>query len=384
MSATPSRLALLSLLGACQAPASSSSGFASTPEITTAPAGSSSDTGVNSTGSSAGSTSTTTGSTGSTSGESGVGETTTQPVLDVGTVPDLGGGSPVGCKGKIDLLFVISNNYLMEEVQLELINAFPEFIETIESKFDDFDYHIMVVDGDDDWGAEVCDEDCPVFDCKIGDPCCGTNPTPENVGKLCCPVQDYPCDYVAKVTKCDAAIGAGTVFPAGLYASNKQCPIDGGRRYMVKGQKNLSDTFACVAQVGVSGGSKLGEALTAAVQQNINDPGGCNPGFLRKDALLMATLIDVNPEEGGGGLSSEGFAWDWNKALLDAKHDPASVVLFYIGNPDWKKYDDQILELMTMFPYGFVTPWWDPDYGAAFETASGLVETACAGFVVPG
>ncbi len=76
---------LLAMLGACQAPTSSSSGFSSTPEITTMPAGSTGDTtAVDSTGSSAGSSST---SAGSTSGESGVGETTL-PVLDLGTMPE--------------------------------------------------------------------------------------------------------------------------------------------------------------------------------------------------------------------------------------------------------------------------------------------------------
>ena len=140
------RLTLLALLASCQAPASGSSGFSSTPEITTVPAGSTGDTtAVDSTGSSAGSSST---AAASTSGESDVGETTL-PVLDLGTMPDLD-GTPVGCKGKIDLLFVISRTGLMAGRQTQLVDAFPKFIETIESKFYDFDYHIMVIDGDDE------------------------------------------------------------------------------------------------------------------------------------------------------------------------------------------------------------------------------------------
>jgi hypothetical protein len=91
------------------------------------------------------------------------------------------------------------------------------------------------------------------------------------------------------------------VFPAGTFSSNKLCPIDVQRRYMVKGEPNLEDTFACVAQVGVSGHGRLGQALTAAMQKGINDPGGCNPGFLRKDALLMVTLISNIGDRGGAG-----------------------------------------------------------------------------------
>ena len=377
-----SRLTLLAVLGACQAPTSGSSGFSSTPEITTVPAGSTGDTaGVDSTGPGPGSTSM---ASGSTSGESGVGETTL-PVLDLGTMPDLGDGKPVGCKGKIDLLFVISRTSLMANRQAQLVKAFPKFIETIESKFDDFDYHIMVIDGDDEWGSEGCNEVCPALDCKVGDPCCSANPQPEWIGKPCCTAaEDYPCGYLDGLPDCETKIGAGTLFPAGTSASNKLCPIDEGRRYMVKGQKDLADTFACVAQIGASGGGKLGEALTAAMQKNINGPGGCNDGFLREDALLMLTFIQTNPDHGGGGLDSDGYAEDWAKAVLDAKHgDAESVVMLTFANPNWEPAD-QIWKMARMFPYYKVDRSDVDDHSPAFEEATTLVETACAGFVVPG
>ena len=345
-------------------------------------AGTTNDTvAVESTGSSAGSSTT---SSSSTSSESGVGETT-QPVLDLGAMPDLDDGTPVGCKGKIDLLFVISRTGLMAGRQAQLVDAFPKFIETIESKFDDFDHHIMVIDGDDEWGAETCNEDCPVLDCKIGDPCCGVNPEPELIGKPCCTAaEDYPCGYLDGLPDCETRIGAGTLFPAGTSASNKLCPIDSGRRYMVKGQKDLPDIFACVAQIGSSGAGKLGEALTAAMQKNINGPGGCNDGFLREDALLMVTFIGANPDHGGGNLESDGYAEDWAKAVLDAKHgDPDSVVMLRFANPDWEPYDE-IWKMAKMFPYLKVERSDEPDYGPAFEEATSLVETACAGFVAPG
>src|SRR5690606_11282151 len=70
---------------------------------------------------------------------------TSEPSPDLGG-PDFGDPHPVGCKGKIDFLFVISRLGYMEEMQQRLIEAFPQFIATIESKFADFDYHIMVVD----------------------------------------------------------------------------------------------------------------------------------------------------------------------------------------------------------------------------------------------
>lgn len=371
------RLTLFAVLAACQAPASGSTGFSSTPEITTAPVGSTGDTtAADRTGSSAGSSST---SAGSTSGESGVGETTL-PVLDLGTMPDLD-GTPVGCKGKIDLLFVISRTGLMAGRQAQLVNAFPKFIETIESKFDDFDYHIMVIDGDDEWGSNACNDDCPVLDCKIGDKCCGINPEPEKIGKPCCGAEDFPCGYLDGLPACETTIGTGTLFPAGEYASNKLCPIDGSRRYMAKGQTDLAGTFECVARIGIGGGGKLGEALTAAMQKNINGPGGCNDGFLRDDALLMVTFISANPDHGGGLLESDGYAEDWAKAVLDAKHsDPESVVMLRFANPNWEPYDE-IWKMAKMFPYLKIERSDEPDYGPAFEEAASLVETACAVFV---
>jgi len=163
--------------------------------------------------------------------------------------------------------------------------------------------------------------------------------------------EDYPCEYLDGLPDCETRMGVGTLFTAGTSASNKLCPIDGGRRYMTKGQKNLPDTFACVAQIGSSGEGKLGEALTAAMQKSINGPGGCNDGFLRDDALLMATFIGANPDAGGGGIDSDGYAEDWAKAVLDAKHgDPNSVVMLRFANPDWEPYDE-IWKMAKMFPF---------------------------------
>ena len=272
----------------------------------------------------------------------------------------------------------------MVGLQAQLVNAFPKFIETIESKFDDFDYHIMVVDGDDDWGSYHCNNDCPVLDCKIGDKCCEINTEPpEKNGEPCCGVpDDYPCGYLDVLPDCETRIGAGTLFPAGDYASNKLCPIAGGRRYMMKGQADMADTFTCVGKVGVNGGGKLGEALTAAMQKNLNGPGGCNDGFLREDALLMVTFI--GGDLGGGNLESDGYAEDWANAVLDAKHgDPESVVMLTFIYPGWEA-TDQIWKLVKMFPYNKVDDTGMDDYSPAFAEATTLVETACAGFVAPG
>ena len=377
-------LALL-LVGACQASPVGHTGFGSMPDVTTAPAVSAGE-GSTSTSSSETSTGEHSGSGGGSS------DSTSEPVSDLGGMPDFGNDSPVGCKGKIDFLFVISRAANMQYRQEQLAAAFPQFIDTIQSKFADFDYHIMVVDGDGGsdgggdsggmgWGNKVCNEVCPNLACKVGEPCCGWYHQ-DAKGTPCCPAPDYPCQDLDLVTACDWAWGAGTVFPAGVSGeANKPCPIDGGRRYLVKGQTNLEDTFACIATVGASGYGLLGQALTAAMQSNINDPGGCNNGFLRKDALLMVTFISINPDEVS---LSKGTPAEWAQAVIDAKRgDDKSVVMLNIGGiADCKPYD-RIFQLVQMFPYHHLTNSLAADYGPAFVEAASLVDTACAGFTPP-
>lgn len=364
-------LALL-LLTACPPSPVGHTGFGSTPDVTT-PAASTGDGSTSS-----GSSGTTT--TGEDSGSAGGSADTAEPVGDLGGMPDFGNGSPVGCKGKIDLLFVISRQANMGHRQEQLTAAFPQFIDTIKANFADFDYHIMVVTGDDGWGNPFCTELCAYPGCSIGDPCCDWN-DPDQQGEPCCSAPDYPCQDLGLVTQCDSTWGAGEVFPAGVGGEpNKPCPIDGGGRYLVKGQSDLEMTFTCIATVGNSGYDMLGQALVAAMQKSINEPGGCNNGFLRDDALLMVTFIATNPDEDSAGTPDK-----WAQAVIDAKHgDDKSVVMLSILNTEaqWKPWD-RVGTLVKLFPYHYLEDALTADYGPAFVEAAGLVETACAGFTPP-
>ena len=346
-------------------------------------------------GSSSGSSSSSSSSgTSTTTDDSGSGGGSAEPVRDLGGMPDFGDPGPAGCKGKIDFLFVISRAGNMWARQAQLAVAVPHFIDTIKTKFDDFDYHIMVVDGDGPppeawWGDTTCNTVCPNLACEVGQDCCPIENEALN-GMPCCGDPSYPCDKLDLVTACDEAWGAGTVFPAGLYTADKPCPIDGGRRYLVKGQTDLDGTFECIAKVGNSGYRMMGQALAAAVQKPINDIGGCNDGFLRDDALLMVTFISTNPDQ-AGAFGSDGTPAEWRQAVVDAKHgDDKSVVMFNIGGCDCPPHegechpDDRLCVLTTMFPYHHQEDVLAKDYGPAFLVATGLVETACAGFVAPG
>ncbi|MDC0666809.1 hypothetical protein [Nannocystis radixulma] len=339
---------LAATLAACEGPDPAASSFALPPTASPAP---------DSTGDEPG---TSTGTTGTSepvpedSSTSSTGEpSTTLPLQDLG-MPDLGDLHPVGCKGKIDFLFVISRYGLMESKQARLIEAFPHFIETIESKFADFDYHIMVVDGDETWGSQVCNADC--------------SPTG-------CPYPEYPCDAVASISTCDTTMGAGTVFPAGKAASNVDCGIVGGRRYITRDQPNPVDTFACLAQVGLTGDDRLGEAVTAAMAPEINDVSGCNGGFLRDDALLMITFIANTTDQFSAGKPKE-----WAETITAAKHgDANSVVMFSIQEPECNPWDRVCDLVKYYFPYHHIAD--EDDYRPAFEVATDLVEEACSAFI---
>ena len=300
---------------------------------------------------------------------------TTEPVQDSGSEHDFGDGTPTGCKGKIDFLFVMATASELTDMQPAIRAALPKFIDTIASKFEDFDVHIMVVDADPQWGIPNCTAVCPdLLTCKNSDPCC-----PEFWGgdpeKLCCKISDpenYPCDELDLVGECEWTLGAGNVFSAGKQGANKPCKLDGGHRYITQNQTELSETFSCMAQLGMTGGTWVGQTLVKAVSPELNGPGGCNEGFLRDDALLMVTMLALGSDNG-----SEGTPEDWYEAVVAAKNgDPEAIVLLLIGNPACPDYDEPC-EMAQMFPYWHHESLHAEDFSVGFDAATDLVEVAC-------
>jgi len=146
---------------------------------------------------------------------------------------------------------------------------------------------------------------------------------------------------------------------------------------MTKEQPNLTETFACVAQVGDWTDVRVGDALVAAVAPEINAPGGCNEGFLRDDALLMVTLIAGYDES-----ETTIYPWDWYDIVVDAKHgDASSIVAFLIGNAECPFPQDYPCQFTKMFPRHLVQEIDAPNYGPAFDAATELVGAACEDFI---
>lgn len=70
-------------------------------------------------------------------------------LFDVASGADGEGDSESGCS-KVDFLFVIDDSASMNPNQDALVAAFPGFIDTIQAQLDADDFHVMVVDSDED------------------------------------------------------------------------------------------------------------------------------------------------------------------------------------------------------------------------------------------
>ena len=314
-------------------------------------------------GGSTGSSSGGAGGTGSTSTTGGVGEDSTAgeatapPVRLDGGIPD--GGEPVvGCKGKIDFLFVVSAEGTMEWHQKQLVAAFPEFMAAIEAKLEGFDVHILVTNGAPGWKMEDCSWCADPADCDplASPPGCG-----------------------ATVDKCDQQFGAGITFPAAEGASNRRCDLYGGNRYIISGEPDLAAAFSCIATVGLDTYDAVPvDSAFAALDPKINTPPFCNGGFLRDDALLVVTLIHDTYDE-----SSQGYPTQWAAKFVEVKHgNPDALMVLALSTdidqlehlclPDEQphlEYPNQLRRLTQKVKHGRFGSICMPDFGPFFADA---------------
>ncbi len=361
-------LALPSALAACGGNGGASSfGGMTQPEVTTVPAGSETSAADASTSGPSPDSSTSTTSEASSTSTS----TSDSIVWDMG-MPDFGQTQPAGCAGKIDFLFVVSSEGTMKNQQERLLASLPSFMDAIQAQLPDFDYHILSANTAPGWSIK----DCSI--CTEG-----------------CDPQGSPPYCSAAVTACDKKVGAGKIFPVGLYASNRLCAIDSGLRYITTGQKNLDEVFACTAQVGIYGSGISAEAMVAALQPEINDPKkdyACNTGFLREDALLVVTIIQDTYDE-----DSPGTVEEWIEALRAAKNydDDAFALLVLTTDVDvdyqqlckpnqFNQEKNRLRLLAEGVEHSFIGSICLENYAPFFAEHVGALVDLCDDFVPPG
>jgi hypothetical protein len=185
--------------------------------------------------------------------------------------------------------------------------------------------------------------------------------------------------------QCDEVQGAGRR----RSLDGIDCGMQTGLRYMVDGQPNLDETFACVAQVGTDGSSieEPIDAVVAATSRALNAPGRCNAGFLRDDAILVTFVITDEDDR-----RSSGDPEDWQGLLLDVKRgdDRSIVVLGLVGDnnvedgllggkcPDADADGAPRLQSFVRSMGGILGSVCAPDYTPFFQTAAGAIDSACA------
>ena len=299
------------------------------------------------------------------------------PKLDV-AVPDVAGETQgqSGCQ-KVDFLFSIDNSSSMDADQAALIAAFPEFIQAIRDDVAGQDYHIMVVDSDENPVAQYCNDPMSGF-CSLGG--------------LCDPFVCGSWDGLG-LDACDETLGGGVRGPYGGGASNVDCGLPEDRRYLIEGDPNLEDTFACMAQVGVTGSSQERpmSAMLAALDPDLAQPGACNEGFLREDAVLVVTIVSDDPSTGTPDDAQTGvadpMAWRDQLVALKGGQEDAIVVVGIV--PQGSPLSDICVDSMPHHPFRtFVESFGDKgvlgslceDFAPTFAEAVGIIDQTCDDF----
>ncbi|MDC0716958.1 hypothetical protein [Nannocystis bainbridge] len=265
------------------------------------------------------------------------------PKFDIGETPDAGPPPPPKACLKVDLLFVVDNSASMKNEQDNLVASFPGFVQEIQQQLEDAEsLHIGVVATDKYDGNES------------------------------------PC----------GVLGGLITRTSGSNSSKATCgPYVSGQRYMTE-QDDLASKFACAAQVGTAGDSneKPLQAALRALGPELGQPGQCNEGFVREDALLVLVVITDEEEDG-----SSGDPPDWFNELVALKGGVETniVTLALIGpeNPECASAAEvayRIVEFAEMFTYGSIGQICADSFQPFFHDAIAVIDQACENFVPPG
>jgi hypothetical protein len=249
---------------------------------------------------------------------------------------------------KVDMLFVIDNSGSMLGSQQNLTNSFPGF-----------EYLMMQTIRVDELNLGVVTSDAYSYN----EPACTA------LGSL--------------VTQTYAATCS---------------PYADGNRFMTEND-DLAEKFACAGLVGDlgNGDEHQLEAGTKAISPALNDPGACNEGFLRPDALLVFVLVtdeDDGPINPGypGGSPGDPSSWFATVVGIKGNIEENVVVLSLLWGMANNVCDEsqgsqregvRIRDFTSMFTYGFIGDICAPDYSPFFAEAVSVIDDACTNFTPP-
>lgn len=279
--------------------------------------------------------------------------------FDLGVLPD----APMLSQQctKVDFMFVIDNSGSMGSFQANVVANFPAFINGIQNSLEDVQSYQVGVITSDEYTAN-----------KPG------------------------CQELSSLVVQTDSSGSGSVCgtgPGSTYAD--------GYNFMTEND-DLATTFSCAASVGTFGDAfeRPMQAVVEAVQKVEGDPGECNEGFLRDDALLVIIVITDeadgpgDPDGTPGTGTSLGDPVSWYDDVVAAKAGiPENVVAVAMVNtpggpcPPFGTTDNgiNIATWAQMFgPNGFVGGICEPDYGPIFQEAIAVIDEACENYIPPG
>jgi hypothetical protein len=263
-----------------------------------------------------------------------------------------------GCV-KLDFLFVIDNSLSMGEEQANLARSFPGFMRVISNSVRAEDFHVMVVDTDALGPLEAIE------------------------------AEERPAASGSAL--CDVTLGAGKR----LDQAGNECGLSPGERFITPAAPDLAETFGCVGRVGTSGNSyerPIG-ALLGATSPTLAESVGCNANFLRRDAVLIVTIMTDEDD-----AYTRGTPDVWRDELLAVKgyDESAVVVLALVG--DENRTDalpggpcapldaggaPLLQDFVESFRYGSLGAVCATDYAPFFAQAVDVVGNACHEFVPP-
>lgn len=264
------------------------------------------------------------------------------------------GAEPPNCD--IDFLFVVDNSQSMATKQTNLAASVPKFVETLVDELEhEVDYHLGVITTDAYQGnAENCRK------------------------------------YGALVTS-----------TAGRESSDQACgPYGDGRAFMTR-KDPVQENFPCAAKPGIDGDGveRVIDSLRGALNPEIQKAGGCNEGFLRKDAILVTVVIsDEDDGALGGGLNgvlgSKGDPSAWHKEVMATKanDEKRMVMLGLLGQPapnlcsknsTFSQDAKRLREFVGYFKQNIVADVCAENYDPFFDKAIAMLNLACEEIAPP-
>lgn len=271
------------------------------------------------------------------------------------TLFDIGGGMGTADDGmgmadtcqKVDVLYVIDNSPSMYEEQQTLIANFDAFTADMQAALVDVDsYHIGVVTSDNYVNEGFLDDSTDVVNASF--------PECRVLGGLVVEAQQGSCK-----------------------------PFAAGDNWITEADV-LEAKFGCIANVGEDGDSdeRMGTALVNALTLG-SQPGGCNGGFVRSDALLIVVLLTDEND------SSDTSPQDWYDSLVAIKGSETNIVMLSLSW-DSSEFNCEsslsesdgytIVEFTEMFTNHAAGNICDSDYSGFFANAIPTIDSACEMF----